>query len=114
MTAVEEFAEICRAQAWVELPRQGMLTFIGPPAPEHLLPKRCPWREVVATGEALFVRVVDAGIAESRNAARRLIEGGGIRVDDVRITDPFFVATLPALLRKGTHGEPVRVVQMTS
>jgi len=32
--------------------------------------------------------IVDAGMAEKNNEARRNIEGGGVRIDEVRLDDP--------------------------
>jgi tyrosyl-tRNA synthetase len=45
--------------------------------------------------------VVASGATASRSEARRLIEQGGVRLDQAQATDPYYVITEPALLRVG-------------
>jgi tyrosyl-tRNA synthetase len=39
--------------------------------------------------------VITAGFAKSKSAARRLIEQGGIRINDVKVTDPNLIVQWP-------------------
>lgn len=72
--------------------------------PEHILPHSQVQRRIkvdvahmlhyvlspqdVAGGLVWMVLLVTLGAAKSKNEARRLIEQGGVRVDDVRVLDP--------------------------
>ena len=38
----------------------------------------------------LYKAVVSANLAESSNKSRRMIEGGGVYVDTIRVVDPMF------------------------
>jgi tyrosyl-tRNA synthetase len=39
--------------------------------------------------------VIAAGFVKSKSAARRLIEQGGIRINDVKVTDPNLIVQWP-------------------
>ncbi len=41
----------------------------------------------VADGTSVVVALADAGLAKSRGEARRLVQGGGVRLDNKRVTD---------------------------
>jgi hypothetical protein len=92
------------------VPLPGQPAFVGPLWTDRPFQGEFSWPTITAQPGPLFTLVVAAGITDSRNAARRLIEGGGIRVDDERIKNPLFEPKLPAVIRKGTHGQPVRVI----
>ncbi len=55
----------------------------------------------LAAGIPAFALFVRAGLAASNGEARRLIRGGGARLDDVAITDEAMLVTAPAKLSAG-------------
>jgi tyrosyl-tRNA synthetase len=57
----------------------------------------------VADGSGLLDAMVAAGLAPSKSEARRLIQGGGISIDDVKVTDANMVLSLdnPIIIKKG-------------
>ena len=42
----------------------------------------------VADGIGILSLMVEAGLAKSNGEARKLIQGGGVSIDDEKITDP--------------------------
>ncbi len=54
-------------------------------------------RAVLEAGETLAALAADAGLASSRGEARRLAQGGGLRLNDVAETDANRVVTLADL-----------------
>ncbi|MDR0986236.1 MAG: tyrosine--tRNA ligase [Ruminococcus sp.] len=57
----------------------------------------------VADGSGLLDAMVAAGLAPSKSEARRLIQGGGISIDDVKVTDANMTLSLdsPIIIKKG-------------
>jgi tyrosyl-tRNA synthetase len=57
----------------------------------------------VKDGSGLLDTMVEAGLAPSKSEARRLIQGGGISIDDVKVTDANMTLDLknPVIIKKG-------------
>jgi tyrosyl-tRNA synthetase len=68
----------------------------------HELPEDMP-KVAIRSGEGVITVLVNAGVAQSNNEARRLIAQGGIRIDGERVTDSESVVeiTEPAVLQAG-------------
>jgi tyrosyl-tRNA synthetase len=69
---------------------------------QHALPEEISEFEV-ARETPLISLLVETGLAESRNKARQLIDGGGVRLDGEKLLDPdaTVVLTGPAVLQAG-------------
>ena len=69
---------------------------------QHALPDEIEAVEVDRE-TSLISLLVETGLAKSRNAARQLINGGGVRLDGARLIDPDAVVVLiePAVLQAG-------------
>ena len=55
------------------------------------------WLPYAAIGVAVFALLTRAGLATSNSEARRLIKGGGCRINDVAVTDEKAEVNLAAL-----------------
>ncbi len=62
-----------------------------------------PARELTDGGMGILTLLVRAGLAPSNGEARRLVQGGGVSVDNTKITDPKSIIPLDSsvVLRKG-------------
>jgi tyrosyl-tRNA synthetase len=58
-------------------------------------------KDIEAVVQAPLVSLVAAVRGESRSKARKLIEGGGVRVDDVKALEPKFLPPVGSLVRVG-------------
>jgi tyrosyl-tRNA synthetase len=58
-------------------------------------------RALLDAGVPLAALLADAGLAPSRSEARRLAQGGGLRLNDRQVTDPAAVATTADLNADG-------------
>jgi tyrosyl-tRNA synthetase len=71
------------------------------------LPRVEVTRDRLAAGVPLFELLREAGFAETNGEARRLIKGGGARINDGKIADPQTVVTDAALREEASETAPV-------
>ena len=86
----------------------------GWPSPEvvETLAREVPVTAIPAAGISLVDLLVKTGIAESKGAARKLIEGGGIYLNNVRQTAPQEIISSAMLLRSGKKNyHLVRIIE---
>ena len=68
---------------------------------EHAAPTEMP-EYALEAGCAIVEAMVNAGVVNSKSEARRLIEQGGVKLDDAVVSDPeTIIADLPVVLQKG-------------
>ncbi len=87
-------------KAAIEAAETARKTFAEGAAAEGLPSITIPGAELAA-GIPAFALFVRAGLAASNGEARRLIRGGGARLDDVAITDEAMLITAPTKLSAG-------------
>jgi tyrosyl-tRNA synthetase len=65
------------------------MSTIEMPAPSGLLAHYSGPREIISQiGKDLAEIMVEADLVESKTAARKQIKNGGVKIADIRITDP--------------------------
>jgi tyrosyl-tRNA synthetase len=65
------------------------------------LPRINVARDRLREGAPLYALLREAGFAASNGEARRFIKGGGAKVNDAKITDPYSVVTTDAVTEQG-------------
>nr|WP_219930622.1 tyrosine--tRNA ligase [Sulfoacidibacillus thermotolerans] len=60
---------------------------------KHTLPDEIPTFSITNVDVSLVALLVSAKLAPSNSEARRLIQGGGVRIDGVQVLDPQFIVT---------------------
>jgi tyrosyl-tRNA synthetase len=96
-----EATALCHGRATAEAARATAQAVFEEGGSGAALPQIAVPREVLAGGVAVFELLRHAGLATSNGEARRLIRGGGARVNDVVVADEGRIVALADLGRDG-------------
>jgi len=96
-----EATKLCRGEAAAEHAAETTRRVFEQGQLDADLPRIEIARDRLTEGAPLYALLREAGFAASNGEARRFIKGGGAKVNDAKITDPYSVVTTDAVTEQG-------------